>query len=241
MSFPANPLEATLAGVRAGTSSAQQLLAALGTNPLWVPLPAGADPQGHTQLPVIVLDDRPYVAVYTSAEQYARGAGAQAHMELAGKDLAALMAEELGLAVNPGAELGLPVNADGVRVLRGGQRTVPAGGRLRLGVPAEEPDELLSALAATFAITPAVLEARRALAQVGDEPPVLLIGVRGDYDVGTWQQDSVAAVADALRRHSAPYPVETVFLDDNRDPVTVWLLEHTEPFYPHPTAAAGTA
>jgi hypothetical protein len=63
MPFPANPLEATLAGVRNGTASADQLLEALGANPLWVPLPAGADPQGDTQLPIMVLDGRPYVAV----------------------------------------------------------------------------------------------------------------------------------------------------------------------------------
>jgi hypothetical protein len=237
MPFPANPLEATLAGVRDGTASADQLLEALGANPLWVPLPAGADPQGHTQLPIMVLDGRPYVAVYTSAEQYARGAGAQAHMELDGKELAGLMADELGLAVNPGAELGLPIRADGIRVLRGGQRKVPAGGRLRLGAPADEPHELIAALAGAFATTPAVLEARRALAQIGDEPPMLLIGVRADRHVGTWQQDSVGAVAQAVRQSPVPYPVETTFLDDQTDPVTEWMLEHTEPLYRRPTAA----
>jgi hypothetical protein len=234
MPFPANPLEATLAGVRAGTASADQLLEALAAGPLWVPLPAGADPQGRARLPVMALGGKPYVAAYTSAEQYARGAGAQAHMELAGKDLAGLMAEELGLAVNPGAELGLPIHADGVRVLRGGQRKVPAGGRLRLGAPAEEPHELIAALAAAFALTPAVIEARRALAQIGDEPPVLLIGVRADRGVGTWRQDSVAAVAEAARQSPAPYPVDAVFVGDEageRDPVTAWMTEHAEPFY----------
>jgi hypothetical protein len=231
MPFPANPLETALAGLRAGTVSADQLLEALGSNPLWVPLPAGADPRGEAQLPVMVLDGRPYVAAYTSAEQYARGAGAQAHMELAGKQLAGLMADELGLAVNPGAELGLPVHTDGVRTIRGGRRDVPAGSRMRLGAPADEPHQLITTLTRTFAGTPAVLEARRALAQIGGEPPTLLIGVRPDRHVDTWQQDSIAAVTDAVRQTPIEYGVDTVFLDEQADPVTAWMLAHTEPFY----------
>jgi len=231
MPFPANPLETALAGLRAGTVSADQLLEALESNPLWVPLPAGPDPQGTIRLPVILLDGQPYVAAYTSAEQYARGAGVQAHMELAGKQLAGLMADELGLAVNPDAELGLPVHSDGVRTIRGGQRKVPAGARLRLGAPADEPHQLITALAATFADTPAVLEARRALAQIGDAPPTLLIGVRPDRHVDTWQQDSIAAVTETARQTPVQYGIDTVFLDDQADAVTGWMIEHTEPFY----------
>src|SRR3954466_2588598 len=89
MPFPANPLEIALAGARAGTTSPDELLAALAGNPLWVPLPGGAGPQGQAQLSVMVLDGSPYVAAYTSAEQFARGAGTQAHMELTGRELAA--------------------------------------------------------------------------------------------------------------------------------------------------------
>jgi hypothetical protein len=211
--------------------SADQLLQAVAANTLWVPLPGGADPQGNTQLPVMVLDGEPYVAVYTSAEQYARGAGAQAHMELTGSELAGLMADELGLAINPGAELGLPVRPDGVRTLRGGRKTVPAGARLRLGAPAEEPEQLITALTRIFATVPAVLQARRALAQLGDQPPTLLIGVRADRSVGTWQHDSVAAVDRAVGQTPVDYAVETVFLDDEADPVTQWMIQRTDPFY----------
>lgn len=66
---------------------------------------------------------------------------------------------------------------------------------------------------------------------------MLLIGVRADRHVGTWQQDSVGAVAQAVRPGPVPYPVETTFLDDQTDPVTAWMLEHTEPLYQRPTAA----
>ncbi|MEV4350733.1 enhanced serine sensitivity protein SseB [Actinoplanes sp. NPDC049596] len=222
MPFPANPLETALAGARAGDTSSEQLLAALADQPLWVPLPGGADPAGPTRLPVMALDGRPFVAVYTSAEQYARGAGAQPHMEITGRKLAELMAAELGLAVNPGAELGLPVNPEGVQVIRGGRRQVPAGARLRLGEPDPEPTELLTALAAAFTTVPAVIEARRALAQIGDQPPALLIGVRPDPTVPSWRQD----ILDATQ----PYPVDTTFLDED-DSVSRWMLTRTEPFY----------
>src|SRR4051794_17883235 len=136
MVFPANPLESVLARLRAGSASADDLLTALANNPLWVPLPAGTDPQGTTQLPVMLLDNAPYVAVYTSHEQYLRGAGEQTHMVLDGKELAAVMADELGLAVNLGAECGLPVRPGGVHTLRGGSRTVKQGSGVRLGQPA---------------------------------------------------------------------------------------------------------
>ncbi|MGK5683099.1 enhanced serine sensitivity protein SseB [Actinoplanes sp. URMC 104] len=233
--FPANPLEQALAGARAGQVGVDELLQAVADNPLWVPLPGGASPAGQAQLPVMLLDGQPYVAAYTSAEQYARGAGDQAHMELPGRQLAGLMAAELGLAVNPGAELGLPIRADGVRTIRG-ETTVRAGARLRLGRPETEPTELLAALRTEFTRVPAVVEARRALTQAGDQPPSLLIGVLADRGVSGWQHDCVAAVRAATGQAPLPWSVDTVFLDDPTDPVTRWMLEHTEPFYERGTA-----
>ncbi|GAB1690817.1 enhanced serine sensitivity protein SseB [Krasilnikovia sp. M28-CT-15] len=230
MAFPANALERALAGAHAGETSPDQLLQALADSQLWVPLPAGADENGATPLPIVILDGRPHVAAYTSAEQYARGAGTQAHMVLTGRELADLMAAELGLAVNAGAELGLPVNPSGVRRLRGG--TVRSGTRMRLGLPAEEPEQLLAALAAAFARIPGVSEARRALAQVGDEPPALLIGIRSERPGAGMQHDDVlTAVRDSTAEVPAQYPVETVFLNDPSDPITAWMLRNTEPFY----------
>ncbi|GAA2558476.1 enhanced serine sensitivity protein SseB [Winogradskya consettensis] len=229
MPFPANPLESVLAGARSGAATPDQLLHALRDNQLWVPLPGGADAQGNTQLPVLVIEESPYVAAYTSAEQLTRAAADTAHMVLTGRELAALMAPQLGLAVNPGGEIGLPIHPGGVDVLRGESRQVPAGRRMRLGDPVEEPTELLAAVAASFSAIPAVTEARRALAQVGEEPPALLIGIRT-------QDESVArtvaeAVRTATQRSPVPYPVDTVVLRDENDPLTAWMLANTTPFY----------
>jgi SseB protein C-terminal domain/SseB protein N-terminal domain len=225
MAFPDNQLEAVLADLRAGTGSADQLLRALADNELWVPLPGGAS-NGQAQLPVMVLDGAPYVAVYTSQSQYARGAGEQTHMVLRGRELAGMMAEDLGLAVNPGGEVGLPVRPEGVRSMREGRRTVRAGERLRLGEPAEEPYPLLAELRARLQSVPAVSTARRALAQAGDEPPVLLIGIEASA-----RAEALAAVKAAVAAQPVPLAVDTVFLDDPADPVAAWMLDNTDPFY----------
>jgi hypothetical protein len=234
MAFPANQLESVLAGARSGTVTAEQLLHALRDNDLWVPLPAGASPDGNATLPVMALPDGPYVAAYTSAEQLTRAAAGQAHMVLTGQKLAALMSPELGLAVNPGGEIGLPIRASGVDTIRGQTRRVTAGARMRLGLPVEEPHDLLTALADAFRTLPAVTEARRALAQVGEQPPALLIGVRlnTDQPTDTGAREVTAAIQATIARVTSPYPVDTVILHDTDDPITAWLLTNTEPFYP---------
>lgn len=233
MAFPANQLESVLAGARSGAATAEQLLQALRDNDLWVPLPAGAGPQGQTTLPVMALGDGPYVAAYTSSEQFTSAAAGQPHMVLTGRELAALMSPELGLAVNPGGEIGLPIRASGVNTIRGEARRVSAGARMRLGVPAEDPSDLLAALAGAFGALPVVVEARRALAQVGEQPPALLIGVRLSTDQPTdaGARQVTATIQATTARVASPYPVDTVILKDAGDPLTSWLLTNTEPFY----------
>ncbi|GAA2713860.1 enhanced serine sensitivity protein SseB C-terminal domain-containing protein [Actinoplanes palleronii] len=230
MTFPANTLESVLADTRAGTATGEQLLHALRENDLWVPLPAGAQPGGDATLPIMTLPDGPYVAVFTSAEQFGLAASGEAHMVLPGRELAALLSPELGLAVNPGGAIGLPIRASGVDEIRGGERRVAAGSRMRLGLPVEEPHELLAALAGAFAALPAVLEARLALGKVGDQPPALLIGVllraEGDMD------QVFAAVREVTARVTSPFPVDTVVLRPAGDPLTDWLTANTEPFFP---------
>jgi hypothetical protein len=229
MAFPANNVESVLGGLRAGIGTPDQLLRALADNELWVPLPGGTT-GGQAQLPIMLIEGRPYVAVYTSQEQYSRGAGEQTHMVIRGRELAGMLAEELGLAVNPGGEVGLPVRLEGVRAMRGGEQKVRTGQNIRLGHPAEEPTALLAALAAEFAAAPGVVAARRALGQFGEGTPFLLIGVELDH-AADWRATALAAVRAAVAAQPVPLAVDTVFLDDPADPITAWMLGHTEPFY----------
>jgi hypothetical protein len=179
----------------------------------------------------MTLDGQPYVAVYTSAEQYAHGAGQLSRMVIPGRELAGMLDERLGLAVNPGCDVGLPVRPEGVRSMRGGRITIPAGQQIRLGQPAEEPQALLSAVAAALSRIPAVVDARRALAQIGDQPPGLLIGVRIDRPAADDRQAVLATINSAVAAAPVPLTVDTVFLDDPVDQITAWMIDNTEPFY----------
>lgn len=229
MPFPANDVEVALSRLRAGQGTADELLAVLADGELWLPLPAGEPVDDEIQLPVVAMDGQPLVVVYTSAEQYARGAGEGTHAVLRGRDLAERLPAELGLAVNPGGEFGLPIRPVGVRAMSGGAHTLRAGQQVRLGLPAPEPEELLAALAERLRAVPAVASARRALMQVGDEPPRLLIGLALDPATDSERKRALAAVRAAVAAVPVGYEVDTIILDNPADPVQGWLLEHTQP------------
>ncbi|MGC5021702.1 enhanced serine sensitivity protein SseB C-terminal domain-containing protein [Micromonospora sp. DT47] len=229
MPFPANDVETALSRLRAGQGSPDELLAALADGELWLSLPAGAPADDEIQLPIVAMDGHPLVVVYTSAEQYARGAGEGTHAVMRGRDLADRLPAELGLAVNPGGEYGLPIRPVGVRAMSGGAHTLRAGQQVRLGLPAEEPEELLAALAERLRAVPAVASARRAWMQVGDEPPGLLIGVALDPATDPDRERTLAAVRDAVAAVPVDYAVDTIFLDNPADTVQGWLLDNTQP------------
>ncbi|MGC1210937.1 MAG: enhanced serine sensitivity protein SseB C-terminal domain-containing protein [Micromonospora sp.] len=231
MPFPANEVEVALSRLRAGEGTADELLAALADGDLWLPLPAGTPVDDEIQLPIVAMDGQPLVVVYTSAEQYARGAGDGTHAVLRGRDLAERLPAELGLAVNPGGEYGLPIRPVGVRAMSGGAHTLRAGQQVRLGVPDDEPEELLAAVADRLRAVPAVASARRALMQVGDEPPGLLIGLAIDPALDQERERALAAVRAAVAAVPVGYEVDTIILDDPAAPLQGWLLANTPPCY----------
>jgi hypothetical protein len=143
----------------------------------------------------------------------------------------------VGIAVNPGGAVGVPLPPAAVaelcreRPVYGG---APAtGARVRLWEPGhdEEPVDFLAAAAAEFAVTPVVLTARRALASVEDQPAELFVGVELDR----WQEDDRAAAMDALGRALGavplPWQVHLILLDVAQDPVADWMLETVRPFF----------
>ncbi|MEU4626719.1 enhanced serine sensitivity protein SseB C-terminal domain-containing protein [Actinoplanes sp. NPDC023801] len=226
--FPANTLETTLLHVRRGESPPDALLTALADHPIWVPLPAGPE-SGGGQLPVTTIGGEPYVVVYTSAEQLAKaGASNRRQIRLTGRQLAERMPAELGFVVNPGSATAVPVAADRVRRLCA---TRPAAGsRILLGVPRPEPYHLLEALIGGFRASSGVIEARRALCSIDDGAGTLMIGVRPDRRVTTWQRDVRAAVDYAARVSPVPNEIEVLPLDEQSS-VATWMLTRTQAFY----------
>jgi hypothetical protein len=234
MTFPSNAAEEVLMALRTGQVDGNSLLEALAQADLWVPLPAGAS-DGEGTLPIMVIEDAAYVAVYTSEEQFRRGAGNMGYAVTPGGDFARSLSPELGLAVNPGGDVGLPIHAAAMSVIRGEGSTVPSGTHIRLGEPAEEPLQLFNALRTAFATIREITSARRAWGVIGDEDDgSLILGIALSNDDQKSRKSALDAVDAALRGAFVPYGVDSVFLDDPADPLVAWLLEKTNPFYTRP-------
>lgn len=227
--FPVNDLERELLAASEGRLPVSEWVARLATARVWVPLRESA--AGSGTFPVLSIDGSSYVPVFTSEGQIDAAAPANARVCPPVAELVRSLPESVGLAVNPGRQVGLPVSAAAVREALGMGRTVPAGTRLRIGEPAEEPVQLLADLAAAFAGMPAVREARRAWAAVGENSPGLVLGLDIDPD----NDDVRRAVLDGTRsvvdRRPVTFTVDVVFSND-RTAMTEWMQSNVTPFYP---------
>ncbi|MGW4892677.1 enhanced serine sensitivity protein SseB [Kitasatospora sp. NPDC004240] len=242
-SWPANELEQVLTAALGDPGATPRVFEVLARSQVWIPLPAGADPQGQAlDLPTMELAGAPYVPVFTSQEVFLQQAPGMAFAVAPVWEFARGLPLGVGIAVNPQAPVGIPVPPEGVAELRRGPRAdrwdeggdaPAAGGRvaLREPVPGEEPVAFLTAACAELAALPGVLTARRALASVEGEPTVLFVGVQLDPAAPA----DPAAVNEALGRAlgTAPLPggVHLVLLDVVDDPVVEWLLNRVQPFY----------
>lgn len=233
-----NAVESALVAARSGALSSGQLLETLAAGDVWVPLPASISGGETADLPVMWISGHKYVPVYTSAEEFGRGAGDVAHMVSPMRELARVLPPDLGIAINPGGTIGLPVHPAGVDVLRGGQWTASAGSRVRLGQPETEPTELLEALKSALAQVREIQSTRSAWAQLGDEPPGLLLGVVLDPDSEAARQATLTAVANARAQVPDPCPVNCVFGSQPDDTVAQWLSSNAAVLYQRQAGAA---
>jgi hypothetical protein len=242
--WPANELEEVLTAALGDPGATARVLEVLGRSQLWVPLPNGGGPDSpDLDLPTVELDGGVYVPVFSSEEQFQRAAPGMPHAVAPARDFARGLPPQVGIAVNPGGAVGIPLPPPAVLELCRGPRPADpngfgaapggTGARVRLWEPEpeDEPVDFLAAAAGEFAVTPVVLTARRALASVEGDPPALFVGVELDR----WQEEDRAAAMTALGRALGvvplPWPVNLVLLDVAQDPVGDWMLESVEPFY----------
>ncbi|MCL7381953.1 enhanced serine sensitivity protein SseB [Streptomyces sp. 35G-GA-8] len=216
-----------------------RLVEVLGRSEVWVPLPQGGGPDSpDLDLPTLEIEGIPYVPVFSSEQQFLQCVGSHMAFTVApARDFARGLPPQLGIAVNPGGVVGMPLPPPAVAELCRVGRTPldgPAsGGRVRLFQPdwQEDPVEFLSAAGAEFEASGVVLSARRALASVEGDPPALFIGVQ----LSSWEAGDRNAPMDALGRAlgrvAVGWPVNLVLLDVAQDPVADWLLEKVRPFY----------
>ncbi|MFE4330074.1 enhanced serine sensitivity protein SseB [Streptomyces sp. NPDC056831] len=237
--WPANELEEVLMASVGSPEAGGRLVEVLGRSQVWVPLPNGGGPDSpDLELPTLEIEGAPYVPVFSSEQQFLGCVGTHMSFTVApAREFARGLPPQLGIAVNPGGAVGMPLPPPAVAELCRAGRTPldgPAsGGRVRLYEPAwqEEPADFLSAAAGEFEESGVVLTARRALASIEGGDPVLFIGVEFSTWEGAGRNAPMDALGRALGRVEVPWPVNLILLDVAQDPVGDWMREKVRPFY----------
>ncbi|RBM18239.1 enhanced serine sensitivity protein SseB [Streptomyces sp. PT12] len=238
--WPSNELEETLAAVLGAKDAGPRVLEVLGRSSLWIPLPEGGGPASRTlDLPTVDLYGGVYVPVFSSAEQLHLGGASHLPFSVApSRDFARGLPPQVGIAVNPGGTVGIPLPPAAVAQLcrtTPGQRApgVPTGARMRLFQPdwQDEPMDFLRTAATELAALGLVRTARRGLASAEGGPPSLFLGVELDRVDPDVQQTVNGALGRALAACPVVWPVQLVLLDAADDPVVDWLRECVKPFY----------
>ncbi|MFD4141995.1 MULTISPECIES: enhanced serine sensitivity protein SseB [unclassified Streptomyces] len=237
--WPGNELEQVLGAALGNPAAGGRLVEVLGRSHVWVPLPSGGGPDSpNLDLPTVEIEGAPYVPVFSSEQQFFACVGSHMSFTVApAREFARGLPPQLGIAVNPGGAVGVPLPPPAVAELCRAGRTPlegPAtGGRVRLFEPdwQEEPVDFLSAAAGEFEATGIVLTARRALASIEGDPPVLFIGVQLSSFEGSDRNAPMDALGRALSRVQLGWPVNLVLLDIAQDPVGDWMMERVRPFY----------
>jgi hypothetical protein len=237
--WPGNELEEVLAASLGGTGAGGRLVEVLGRSQVWVPLPKGGGPDSPgLDLPTVEIEGIPYVPVFSSEQQFMQCVGAHMPFTVApARDVARGLPPQLGLAVNPGGMVGVPLPPPAVAELCRTGRTpldgMADGGRVRLFEPdwQDDPVDFLAVAGAEFEASGPVVTARRALASIEGEAPSLFIGVQ----LSSWEPGDREAPMDALGRAlgrvPVSWPVNLILLDVAQDPVADWMLERVRPFY----------
>ncbi|MFB7867686.1 enhanced serine sensitivity protein SseB [Streptomyces sp. NPDC056069] len=238
VTWPGNELEEVLAASLGNPSAGGRLVEVLGRSPVWVPLPNGGGPDSaELDLPTLEIDGSPYVPVFSSEQQFLAIAGEHMSYTVApARDFARGLPPQLGIAVNPGGTVGVPLPPPAVAELCRSGRTAldgPAGGgRVRLFEPdwQDDPVDFLAAASAEFEATGVIATARRTLASVEGTEPALFVGVQltgPDVD----RNVPLDALGRALGRVEVAWPVNLILLDVAQDPVGDWMLEKVRPFF----------
>ncbi|MFF8597673.1 enhanced serine sensitivity protein SseB [Streptomyces sp. NPDC015232] len=238
VTWPGNELEEVLAASLGNPSAGGRLVEVLGRSPVWVPLPNGGGPDSpDLDLPTMEIDGAAYVPVFSSEQEFLAVAGAHMSYTVApARDFARGLPPQLGIAVNPGGTVGVPLPPPAVAELCRVGRTAldgPAtGGRVRLFEPdwQDDPVDFLAAASAEFEATGVVATAHRALASVEGTEPALFVGVRLTGPEAD-RHAPLDALGRALGRVEVAWPVNLILLDVAQDPVADWMLEKVRPFY----------
>lgn len=117
VTWPGNELEEVLAASLGNPSAGARLVEVLGRSPVWVPLPNGGGPDSaDLDLATMEIDGAAYVPVFSSEEQFLACVGSHMSFTVApARDFARGLPPQLGIAVNPGGIVGVPLPPCGRR------------------------------------------------------------------------------------------------------------------------------
>lgn len=239
--WPGNELEEVLSASLGVPAAGGRIVEVLGRSFVWIPLPSGGGPRsGPLDLPTTEIDGQVYVPVFSSEEQFRQVVGSHMSYTIApAVEFARGLPPQVGIAVNPGGVVGVPLPPDAVAELCRAGRTQldgPAsGGRVRLFEPdwQDDPVDFLAAASAEFATTGVITTARRCLAAIETADPVMFVGVELSQREGDMRSLPLAALGRALGRVPVPWPVNLILLDAADDPVAHWMRDNVRPFYEH--------
>lgn len=227
--FPVNGLEEGLVAASDGRRTVESWLTDLAQARVWVPLEQSDDDAGGT-MRLITLDAKQYVPVFTSRQQLEGALGVAPMVNPPMSEFVTYLPGGVGVAINPGGDLGLPLEADTVQRLQGQARTVKADTSVMLGDPAVEPVDFLALVADLLMDIPGVRAARRCWAVVGSQQPGLVLSVDVVQADDHHRQEVMKAVAKAVENASPEYSVDVVF-DADASEFTRWMLANTTPFF----------
>ncbi|MFD4553374.1 enhanced serine sensitivity protein SseB [Streptomyces sp. NPDC058469] len=237
--WPGNELEEVLSASLGMPSAGGRIIEVLGRSFVWVPLPSGGGPQsGPLDLPTLDIEGQAYVPVFSSEEQFRQVVGSHLSFTIApAVEFARGLPPQVGMAVNPGGVVGVPLPplamAELCRIGRTALDGPTSGGRVRLYEPdwQDDPVDFLASASTEFAATGVVGSARRCLAAIETADPVMFVGV----ELTNWDGDLRAAPMEALARAlgqvTVQWQVNLVLLDVTQDPVADWMRQTVRPFY----------
>jgi hypothetical protein len=220
----------TLQGLHEGNASDADLHAELQRSDVVVPKPEGGGVEDSSvSLPLLEVEGRDVVPLFSSPETLAQGAPAgMAYVVIPFAALASGWPDGLDAILDLGS--GWARELPAAAITGWGPVEVPAGTRVFLGEPAEEPEALLDRLRSHLSGEPDVEAAWRAQVMVDQpgETPHLAIGLMltPGADAQTVIRRTMAVALPAVTG-----PIDLVLVEqDSSDAVAGYMLEN-EPFY----------
>jgi SseB protein N-terminal domain len=234
-------IEAAVAAAANDTARLSELLDALASARLWLPLPDDGEPVtdgSAVNLPTVTYLGREFVPAYTSADLLLGSAGEPTavlpHAVVQAADLARLLPAGIGIALNAGARQSVPVYPEGVAYLASA-RTRDATGHITVGPVPQQPDALLAGIRYGLRSVGAAETASAAWLTVESAGEGLVISVQLDDPAEAAARDACVRVVEQAAL-AAPedttFPIDVTFPGEGEpDDIDGWIAGFAVPFY----------